>query len=906
MGNENNKKTLYDRDEILDELSQELMDRFNIEESDTFKTSGLGEGQFFFKETGKNGRIRFAGHYEPGIDILIDDCKLNALGLIYVFCEDDVNKKIKGLCDTFLKNCIDRACYIRHLLIRNAETKNERNRGKNNKRKIQARCVELIIVCPESFKVEFGDTLRDIAQKTDCLQSIGVNLLTFSGPGKKSGKKSKKKRTQESEGNEKYFKERDIQRAFSWLLLNTNGWYQEIKKISSNSNAPLRNITLNNYRLPGKRIIKLDSNRNVHLIHGHNGSGKSTIVEALEIAVTGSSERLGNIPDYDKVIRNIYSEKPANVGLLLEGKEVKEFWIKKKGVSRPMAKEIKATAFRLDQAVMERLTRAGEGERANVFINAFFPKDREVVKKHDAARKEADKYFKELPPNLQDSIRNKRMSREDAVIDALAVLENEKMKKSTELIEACLPLSISSLKKLTPLSPGLSGALESLSSGLLNEEVLTQVDNALREIMGYREKNVYVLQRALELLTRLNKWKVSPKYATDFKTTLDKWMEMTAMTDLVEKYFTVVKSLNEAHKKKWVPDKDSLQIFEQYPFTYNDKIIKEKLKIFTSKRDHLRTLLEPTQFQTVQEAIPESIQPIFDHSEMLILNQAGEWLSYPGLGKRIEEALSKNECTKYNKLLTIGIPNWAKQLIEETEILIGACDEIKNKGVFEKSCVERFKSLNKTLQVYKDLKEIGEKIHTTFLKLLKKEEKGNLIEVLNEIMDLFTPARWAYEDIEVRHEYSNRKHRLHFEIGEPKKGQKVKTRADLRLNSAELNVFALSLFTLCAIRNPNPLSLLIFDDPLQNMDEITVTTLARGFNKLIKLFPENWQIIMLFHGQDDLERIYREIPAAVYSLPWLSPLSEAKLKPIEIEPDILKGHAPTEVQDLNEIVEIKI
>jgi hypothetical protein len=112
------------------------------------------------------------------------------------------------------------------------------------------------------------------------------------------------------------------------------------------------------------------------------------------------------------------------------------------------------------------------------------------------------------------------------------------------------------------------------------------------------------------------------------------------------------------------------------------------------------------------------------------------------------------------------------------------------------------------------------------------------------------------------------------------------------------------LFVLCAVRNSNPLSLLIFDDPLQNMDEITVTTLARGFNKLIKLFPGNWQIIMLFHGQEDLDRFCQEIPASVYSLPWLSP-STGTEEILPINPDILKSQVFTGVQDLNEIVDIR-
>jgi len=102
----------------------------------------------------------------------------------------------------------------------------------------------------------------------------------------------------------------------------------------------------------------------------------------------------------------------------------------------------------------------------------------------------------------------------------------------------------------------------------------------------------------------------------------------------------------------------------------------------------------------------------------------------------------------------------------------------------------------------------------------------------------------------------------------------------LRLNTAELNTFALAFFLLSARRVvSNPLRLLVLDDPLQNMDESTVTAVARGLAKLLRLWKildraENsmpWQVMLLLHSEEDVERIRQEAPCAVYSLPWLSP-----------------------------------
>jgi hypothetical protein len=60
----------------------------------------------------------------------------------------------------------------------------------------------------------------------------------------------------------------------------------------------------------------------------------------------------------------------------------------------------------------------------------------------------------------------------------------------------------------------------------------------------------------------------------------------------------------------------------------------------------------------------------------------------------------------------------------------------------------------------------------------------------------------------------------------------------------------------------NPLGILLFVDPLQNMDELTVTTVARGLAKVVRVFPPGWQLVFLLHGEDDPERFRHKIPAA--------------------------------------------
>ena len=60
-------------------------------------------------------------------------------------------------------------------------------------------------------------------------------------------------------------------------------------------------------------------------------------------------------------------------------------------------------------------------------------------------------------------------------------------------------------------------------------------------------------------------------------------------------------------------------------------------------------------------------------------------------------------------------------------------------------------------------------------------------QAINELMALFTPARWAYEDVVPSLERQGRERLL--EVRTPDK-----VHADLRLNTAELNTFAMTLF----------------------------------------------------------------------------------------------------------------
>lgn len=126
--------------------------------------------------------------------------------------------------------------------------------------------------------------------------------------------------------------------------------------------------------------------------------------------------------------------------------------------------------------------------------------------------------------------------------------------------------------------------------------------------------------------------------------------------------------------------------------------------------------------------------------------------------------------------------------------------------------------------------------------------------------------------------------------GNDVEGKGKPVNADLRLNTAELNTLAIVLFLLCAPDQKNALRMLVLDDPFQNMDELTVTTIARGLNRLMAIWKKNsnlekWRMTILLHGEENLERLRRECYCKAYFLPWLTPQTESSHPP-KIEHDL--------------------
>ncbi len=805
-----------------------------------------------------NPRMRLAQHFDLQADLLIHDRDLGTVGLVYELPED------KGKLVDEVEKRIDQATYVRYLMLNHSEI--------GDRLPIT---VEVVFVASRDQLDSFGKAMSNVARDTrSFLDAVGVNLLTVRSDGEP-------------------FLKADLRRAFPWLLQATRSWYARPEP--DKSGQALKSIKLVNYRLPGQRILELKPVP-VHLIFGQNGSGKSSLVEALELTVTGKVERLKDQEDYSSVIHNPRAGdlSPAQVILDYDGKSAEKYEVgPAQGIPNALNPGLQATGFRLDQIVMDSLTRKGNMERAVVFVESFFPAERKVLGDFRASRDKVRSALKNLPVALKQQLATTsgRDVSEEEALNQLTWMGDPKSPLPAALAAACLPLSPERLEALGGYSPELA----KLRADWNREptvadapDLLGQIDGTLNALRGKLSGPLQTVKNARDGLRRNEGWTASGKggsTAESFLSDLNRWLRHCALADLAERHCQFLETLSGALQAGWEPDPEMLGPFAE-PAADASYLaeLRGQAAGWAEERNRLfqRVMATtPPQLETGEKSIkPRRLLQTQKDS----LNTAGHWLlpaatdSSPlQLGDAIEQALKDDKAVQVGNL-AVGTGDWARPLLDGLDRLEDAMEALR---VTEPAGGRNFQILIDAWKSLDDLKTDRAAVAKTFVRQLQGEpgEQGKLLlEALNELMALFTPARWAYKDVNLQ--YGDDREELRFRIGED-------VQADLRLNTAELNLFTVALFLLCAVRVDNPLRLMVLDDPLQNMDELTVTTLARGLAKVSSLWGEGWKLLLLFHGQEDRDRFAQEIPLAVYRLPWLSP-EEAWTEPVPIPADSIR------------------
>src|SRR5262245_3292455 len=166
----------------------------------------------------------------------------------------------------------------------------------------------------------------------------------------------------------------------------------------------MTSIELENFRIPGQRRWKFEPTQSLHLVHGHNGSGKSSFCEALEMVVTGKVERLTGA-DYAKVLTNRSAQQESKTAVVtLRSRENKgrEWAVVPEGVKEPLRRDLPAASFRMDQGLADRISQSKDpAERARRFLDAFFPEEREELTKRNSAEAIVTAVIGKLPERLR-------------------------------------------------------------------------------------------------------------------------------------------------------------------------------------------------------------------------------------------------------------------------------------------------------------------------------------------------------------------------------------------------------------------------------------------------------------------------------------------------------------------------
>ena len=413
-----------------------------------------------------------------------------------------------------------------------------------------------------------------------------------------------------------------------------------------------------------------------------------------------------------------------------------------------------------------------------------------------------------------------------------------------------------------------------------------QATQAHDQTLAKVDRVVDGLRSARDALIKLQDWRggTSTQTVEAFHVLLNRWLEQTALVDLLQRERSVRATIRAAQAADWKPSGGTTQIVA----SLGSEIETETLERFEREGmraiDELQRKLASFGSAMPTGALPEGAAHLVARPAVETLNAVSRFLfseqdlqSYGLLGNKLAAVINTGDAGTYANTV-IGIEKWTEPIVRDLDALIADCADLRAE---EKAPPEwRGKTpcaeYDEARETHAARLAAGRDLTVHFVDKLRPDDgatgefDGSLIAALNELIALFTPARWAYADIRLPPKFGEGKLGLPITLGDVDSA----VRAELHLNTAELNLFTLALFLLCVGRVPKPLNLLVFDDPLQNMDELTSTALARGFAKIVRLWTHlgrGEELLLLFHGYEDLNRFRSEVAAATYRLPWLSP-----------------------------------
>jgi len=881
-----------------------------------------------------NRKVRIGNHYDIEPPITIFDPGLGTLAFVeHIKRGEDAAKKAAWA-------AIERATAVRQILIDEA-TREQKLRNAppspgtpaQPSTRVLPLQVEVVLLVSGSNPATEPDGVRtcltEIARETGYLRLVGVSVLDWSLHSTLTGDV--------------------LRRAFAWLLKGTSDWFERVDPANAtnpwrNAQAPVT-LSLNNYRLAGQRRFRCPGNTWLNLVHGHNGSGKSSIAEALELLLTARIQRLDDAKekDYFRIVRHrpfgTSDAQLAQLGscavtLSDDGGEITKIVVEPgkdpgRAGKKPSA-ILQTNSFRIDQVFMDKLIRSQSAVRAELFLNAFSPEDASELQSVQKLSEQVRAAWDGLPEHVRRKAEREVAtvgSAANAVTPAAVALSPDQMASfvirelgdlyppppaganatepakaalSPAALENLLPIGKSELQQIAQIHSPVQervDALLAVTDVSALPDALARFESALNVVRASLPLHIADITTVLRVFQEFGSWNVGRRGPVgDFEANLRRWLELQALLDLTGRYAEIATSVGEAVARQWIPDQhDALLASVATPPSLAADLAKRRSEISEQLLDARWRVeaggdpgteaLAPSPAPTRRWLLPTEVES---------LNRVGVFLkatkSEEPLGLRFNRALAsgREEGLADGR---IGRAGGLDNAIEEMLEMKIACEALQQSSAKSAPSGAEVNQLTSDLvQLSRELQKVSKELPENFFYRLAhgdRQEQDALAAAFNELLALMTPARWAYRDIRLRADLPN---------GSPQLGlQTVEgAPADLLFNTAELNASALVLFLLLAPRLPNDLRLLVLDDPLQNMDELTVITLGRALAKLRTFYPKDWTVLAFFHGEENITRIRDEAPCHLYHLPWLQPAAAG-----ETTIDVVPGDDHTTWQTLS-------
>ncbi|CAO3379040.1 hypothetical protein [Azospirillum argentinense] len=829
------------------------------------RTGQRGLRSLLLKKAGES--ITLDHHFELTCDLLVHDDRFGTVGIVHLIDDADDGGTPESR-KARIREIVESAAYLRHLALSKATER-------NGKKPPLALTVELVLVVSAPAKestVEIGNVLRELATDSNFLHGIGVNLLPWTGA--------------DGDGDA------SLRSAFCWTLSTLTAWYG---MPDATAEPAFGGVEVANWRLPGHRRLKLVRNVRVHMVHGANGTGKSSLVEAIEFLATGRIARLPGIEPVGSIVEHIrHGETTARDRASARFLEPRNEHCDTRADSPPVNLRLpSAGSFRLDQPVMDQLIRSDDAGRAKFFLDTFFPDYSSANERFVRAEEDAATAFGRLPRLFQESFSDDSRDRREAVLARLAWMDGPTV-ALRDLWAHCFVLSREELNALVPFAPSLDTLLREAEPARLPVDAvpgwLARFDDAIGPLAQDANAHLVSIAEARRILRMsvLAEWR--PSDAMSGKATaqaLNAWLRSATAVTIMRRHIQIARSFDRAHRASRRPLDTILpaplrSIADPSPdrLTAMDGDLRRLVIEEEESRQRVAGLGRSAQAGPGEGAV----RPTLTAAQIRSLDQVTALL-FPNdpatggaLGRAVSRALAENKTLPVGTDIIIGMDGWTRGLDERLSDLAQALEPLRALQARNALPGEAWSAFIATRDRHLDAREAAKALSRQLVTRLlhgpgprRDGAKGapSLLDALHELMMLLTPARWAYPPIGVRLDSQEGKPALRISFGEVRHGE-------LRLNAAELSLLTIALFLLCAPKVDNPLRLLVLDDPLQNMDEMTVTVLARGLAKLSMLLGADWMLLLLFHGEDDFERVRQEVPGAAYRLPWLMPVGNAQ------------------------------